>query len=169
MKATRTDQEFPPRRDAWLLVLIVISMSAALVGTVVAAINEPPETRAGFLAAPVLAMLAAAAMIAWVWRDTGYRLGRSALHVRSGPVRRRVEYVDILEVRHSRLPLSGPALSLRRLRIKRRRRGWRRLLPAKPLMIAPRDREGFIRSLARRCPHLHEQDGVLMPREPASH
>jgi len=39
----------------------------------------------------------------------------------------------------------------------------------KPLMIAPQDREGFIRSLAQRCPHLHEHDGALLPREPADH
>jgi len=36
-------------------------------------------------------------------------------------------------------------------------------------MIAPQDREGFIRCLAQRCPHLHEHDGALLPREPADH
>jgi hypothetical protein len=128
---------FRSRIDTWLLVVIVgsvllsigVSMTVLWVGGGGALVLVP-------------LMLLGAILPAWVLLTTDYTLTRTDLRVRSGPFRWRVPLHEVRSITPTRNPLSSPALSLDRLRIEYGARQW--------LMIAPADKDAFLRELDRR-------------------
>ena len=90
--------------------------------------------------------------------------GEPILLVRGGLLLRyEVPIAWISEVRPSSNPLSSPAWSLDRLEIVYRSPS--KLPPSFPLLISPRDRDGFLDELARRAGNLDRDDDRLLRRQ----
>lgn len=128
-------QVFPSRIDAWLAVVLLLAMAAALASVFVSA---GAGTLVGWTAAVFTALIGIGLPL-WLLLATRYTLQGDALLVQSGPFRWRVPLAEIRSVTPTNNPLSSPALSLQRLRIDYGRGRW--------LMISPRDREQFLQAL----------------------
>jgi hypothetical protein len=87
-----------------------------------------------------LGLLPALVLPLWLLLGTRYQLMAERLLVRCGPFRWRILLAEIRAVTPIRSLLSGPALSLDRLRVDYGR--WRSVL------ISPRDRHAFLADLA---------------------
>lgn len=74
-----------------------------------------------------------------------YRVEHNGLLIQSGLLRQRVPLDQIESVFPTRNPLSGPAMSLNRLQVKRVGRAWR------PLLISPCDRDDFLKELSQQA------------------
>ncbi len=136
---------YPSKIDRWLLVVLILSYGLGAWACLEALIA--PDTPADrVIGAVVLGMLLATLLLVFPCR---YRLTHSALHIRCGIIRSRVPLDAIERVRPTRNPLASAALSLDRLRIDYRTGRFTR-----SVMISPRDREGFLRELSARAPHL---------------
>ena len=125
---------FSSQRDPWLVALLLGALGLIGVSLVFAWLQGRP----GALGATVVGLLGAALLL-WVLCGTDYRVHAGELHVRSGPFRWRVPVAQIRAVEPTRSPLSSPALSLNRLRI--------RYGIGKAVMVSPADREGFFEAL----------------------
>ena len=77
---------------------------------------------------------------AWLCFSTSYTVTREALLVQSGPFSWVVPLREISSIEPTRNPLSSPALSLDRLRIR---------YGAREIMISPADKAGFIAVIER--------------------
>lgn len=151
MTETKTVR-FESRKDAWIAVVLWIAVLAqAFAGVVVLVAGGPLWIRlvgGGFC-------LLMAGFAVWILRSTEYAVGSEELRIRSGPFRWRVPLREIQEVRPTRNPISSPALSLDRLRI--RYEGSRF-----GILLSPVDRERFLAELEARVPGLtREGDGLV--------
>ncbi|RXQ99680.1 PH domain-containing protein [Pseudoxanthomonas composti] len=90
--------------------------------------------------ATFLGVLPALVLPLWLLLDTRYQLTAERLLVRCGPFRWRIALSEIRAVTPTRSLMSGPALSLDRLRVDYGR--WRSVL------ISPRERQAFLDELA---------------------
>jgi hypothetical protein len=126
--------------DTWLL----LALGAGGLLALVAAVSVFAAGDAAARGIAVLTLFLGVGLPLWILTTTSYTLDGDTLLVRSGPVTRRVPIADITAVVPTRNPLSSPALSLDRLRIEVR--------GARPVMISPADRTGFLADLdARRA------------------
>lgn len=137
-------ERFPSKRDSWLLGVLLAGLGVSCISLTASLLSpEPVPTGIG----TVLSILIAAVLfVAWIWTGTDYTLTSGDLLVRSGPFRWRVPLAEIQAVNPTRNPLSSPALSLDRLEVVYRR--------GSVLMISPRDKNRFLRSLVTQAPHL---------------
>ncbi len=145
------------KRDWWLVLLLWVA-AVGMGGAAIALWVEPAPLG---LRAGLTAVLAVSAVFTlWVLYSTRYSFERDRLVVRSGPFRWRVELDSIEEVVPTRNPLSSPACSLDRLRIRygRSRMG---------IMISPENKAAFLRDLVARVPSL-ELVGDKVVRKPKS-
>ena len=131
------DGYFPSDKDFWLGLLV---WSPLLLVPYEAITGGPWQTAS--IALGIYALL-----VGWIWLDTGYRITKDSLHVKSGPFRFIVPLRSIRGVRRTSNPLSAPALSLHRLEIA--------LENGRLILISPKDRERFIVMLRSRYPHAH--------------
>lgn len=143
---------FRSKVDTWLVALMAASLLFALAGVLVAAVSvADPAVWLG------LGMtVAVGAFVVWLFRSTRYELDGRELVVRSGPFRWRIDLATIESVTPSRNPLSSPALSLDRLKIRYRKSRF--------LLVSPAERDGFLAALARAEPALERHDGGLRRR-----
>ncbi len=134
MSATK----FPSKVDAWLGVVLVGSalVSLAAAGLVLADLGPSMVPLA------LILVLAGGLLPCWVLVSTHYTLTDHQLIVRCGPFRWKVDLADVHGVEATGSSLSGPALSLERLRIQ--------YGAAKELLVSPRERESFLRELETR-------------------
>jgi hypothetical protein len=130
---------FRSKIDWWLAAVLVFSAVASLAAVAIVAVVESPLL--ALAVSPFL--LLSVALPVWLLLATEYRIGRSELHVRSGPFAWRVPLRDIRSVTPTRNPLSSPALSLDRLRIDYGRMG--------SIMVSPADKEAFVTELRKRA------------------
>lgn len=145
------------KRDWWLVLLLWTS--AIGMGVAAAAVwTEPGPVGRRIGLAALLALFAVFAL--WVLYSTRYSFERDALVVRSGPFRWRVRLDSIEEVVPTRNPLSSPACSLDRLRI---RYAGSRI----GIMVSPESKGSFLRDLVARAPGL-ELVGDRVMRKPRS-
>jgi hypothetical protein len=144
-------ERFVSKRDAWLVALL---WGASLIDFAVAAwLLLGSEPVRGFVV-PIL--LAAGVFQLHVLYAIDYTLEGDALRIRASLFRWRVPLAAIDSVEPTRNPLSSPAGSLDRLRVR-----W----GAKRIMISPEDKAGFLRALAARAPQL-ELSGERVRRRP---
>jgi hypothetical protein len=135
---------FPSKRDMWVMVLI---WGAALAIVFIGGERlVSPGPVAGRLIVGGLCV-GLAAFTVWLLYSTSYEIGPEKLIIRTGPIRRVVKLESIEGVAPSRSPLSSPALSLDRLRVRYRGGGF-------GVLISPEDKRGFLRALVERCPQL---------------
>jgi hypothetical protein len=145
----------PARVDLWVVAIVVVALAA------VTAILLPL-----FLDAQVAPLAKAGIAVMWfgaVGLTLGmalpvrYRLEGPGFTVRAGLLTLRFAYRDIVRADRVISPLSGPAWSLVRVRLALDGGGW--------IEVAPRDREGFLRELAARAPHLRSSPRGLVDPE----
>ena len=132
---------YSSKMDAWLGAILVFAPVFAAVVAVYATYRAGWAAVAVGLLSPVFMLLIYGGLVF----PMRYGIGERELVVRFGLVRMRIPLVDIREVAPTRKPLSSPALSLDRLRI---RYGDAAL---RAVMISPADRESFLGELAARA------------------
>lgn len=131
---------FASKVDAWLIVLLLASMLASLVGMVVIA---------GQSAWPFMWLLllvlggVGVGLPLWLLLATDYKVDQRDLRIRCGPVRQRIPVADIRSVAPSRSLLSSPALSLDRLCIRYGRTGK----VQGEVLVSPKDKQAFVQAL----------------------
>lgn len=136
-------ERFGSKRDGWLIGVLVIALGVALI-SLGAGLAQPGHPVGLWGVFGIL--LASTGFVVWLWTTTDYLLGEEELLVRSGPFRWRIPVAEIREITPTHNPCSSPALSLDRLEIRYGRGGF--------LLISPKDRARFFRSLALMAPHL---------------
>ena len=128
-------QVFKSRVDTWLAVLILLSMGLCIYGAGYAILEG--ELLGNLVA---LFMIGTGVLLPlWLLLTTRYSVSDDDLDIRCGPFRWQIRRDTITSIKPSNNPLSSPALSLDRLRI--RYDGGRYVL------VSPRDKAGFIRAL----------------------
>ncbi|RME29153.1 MAG: NAD-dependent epimerase/dehydratase family protein [Deltaproteobacteria bacterium] len=85
------------------------------------------------------ALLVGIAYLATNW-PVSYRAGKEELLVRSGLLRFRIPWKDITEVRHSRVPISAPGWSFRRIKI-----CWQNKGKTNSILISPWPLDSFMK------------------------
>jgi membrane protein YdbS with pleckstrin-like domain len=129
-------KRFRSKVDTWLVLVVVaalVVLAAALVSMVVAG---------GSFAAIALflgVMTAVTLFIGLIFTRTWYEIDARELRIVSGPFRWTIPRESIRSVEESRNPLSSPALSLDRLRIRYGEKRW--------ILVSPEDKKGFRRAL----------------------
>jgi hypothetical protein len=130
-------ERFVSKRDAWL---VAVLWSASLIDFGVAAwLLAGPRDAPAFVA-PLL--VAAGVFQLHALYATHYTFEGDELVIRASFFRWRIPVAAIESVEPTRNPLSSPACSLDRLRLR-----W----PGRSLMISPADRDGFLRALGQRA------------------
>ena len=127
---------FRSKVDWWLRLLLglVIVGEFVAIGVVILDRTDPVVT-----SVTIFACLAGLALFASVLLGTVYTVDRGTLHVRSGPFRWKVPIDNITAVEATRSPLSSPALSLDRLRIRYDTR--------RQIIVSPADKAGFLAAI----------------------
>ena len=129
-------KRFKSKIDRWVFVLLVVVIitEAWAIGTAAMQAGDPLVTTV-----TILVGIAVVALLVWLLVGTHYTVDRGTLRIVSGPFRWTVPVDQIMSVEATRSPLSSPALSLDRLRI---RYGNRRRI-----MISPADKAGFLEAI----------------------
>jgi len=130
-------KRFKSKIDRWLLFLLVAVMVFEIVVMSIAATQATDPLEATFL---IMAALAIVALLGSMLLGTHYTVDGGTLRIACGPFRWKVPIDAIEAVEPTGSPLSSPALSLDRLRI---RYGKRRI------MVSPADKAGFLKAIGR--------------------
>jgi Bacterial PH domain len=136
---SRAPRTFRSRVD---LLLVLPTLVVPLVGLYLVSGLPAAARYAGARLVGTLLLLTVLLFSLWVTLSTRYTLDAVALSVCSGPFRWRVLLSEIRSVSASSSPLTGPALSLRRLRVERR--------DGTALLISPTDPAAFMAELRER-------------------
>ena len=126
---------FHSKIDTWLA--IVLWLASAVIFA--AGISTIPFTTGVALLAPV-SMICVGIGIIWTLFSTRYSVGHGHLQVNSGPFRWHVAISEITKITPTRSAISGPALSLDRLRIDYK--GGK-----KSILVSPLSKQQFIRAI----------------------
>lgn len=122
---------FRSKIDLWLAIV--------LIGAVIIALAAAVATLAAALL-PVIIIAIGTVLPVWTLASTIYMVESEALLIRSGPFRWRIPVSSITRIEPSDSVLSGPALSLTRLRVE--------YGTGQSILISPTDRQGFLRAIA---------------------
>lgn len=129
---------FRSKVDWWIRLLLALAIVGMFVGSAIAILEGADAVE---ITVTILASIAGLAFVVWLLLGTAYTVDRGMLTVRAGPLRWKVPLDAITGVEATRSPLSSPALSLDRLRI---RYGKNRRI-----MISPADKVGFLKAIGR--------------------
>lgn len=145
MTAAPGELRFVSKVDRWLVVLITATflLGPALVLTFAGGRGAGRLAAMGLV---VIVSIPPALLVVWLFRRTDYTITRDELIVRSGPMRQTVPLSAIHAVTATRTMLSAPALSLDRLEVKYGSFG--------SIVISPRDKQGFVKTLRECVPRL---------------
>ena len=135
-----TPLRFSSQIDGWLMAVLLVPAAACVYAIVFYASGQ---STGRWLAMGMLLGLPGLVLPLWLLTGTSYELTDDELRVRCGPFRWCVPLREVRAVVPSRSLLSGPALSLDRLRIDYGR--------ARLLLISPKDRQRFLSELQNRC------------------
>jgi hypothetical protein len=122
------------------------AVGLAIPGAAILAIVLSPRNSMSVLWLPLILTVLVAVLVLWVMLSTYYEFQGEVLVAHSGPFSWRVPLQDIIAVRESNSPRSGPALSMDRLEIA--------FGAGRVLLISPADKVGFLAALHRRAPRL---------------
>jgi hypothetical protein len=142
--SSRSIKVYPSRVDAWFIAVIGLSMTAAIVGLVFAAMEDGPLR----MLQGLFILLGVIGLLVWILVSTNYTLGGDELLIRSGPFSWRIPIAQITSVdaagRQSLLfrTRSSPALSLDRINLTYGN--------GKRIMISPADKAKFLADLKAR-------------------
>jgi hypothetical protein len=148
---------FPSQRAVWVSLMIWVMIIGSLYLGGVALSSPDEDLRAKLVV--VLMVLVSAGCMGWILYGTGYELSARELILRCGPMRVRIPLEAIQAVEPcGYFSLAGLAwgLGTDTLRVDYQGR-WQ------CARITPADKQGFLRSLDRRCKHLELRDDRLVP------
>ena len=128
-------KRFNSRVDRWLVFVLVATVMGQLIA-ISAALSASEATPAVLVGIGVL--LLTVILFIWLLRSTYYEIRGDTLRIVSGPYRVRIPVEMIESIEPTRSPLSSPALSLDRLRIR---------YGKKQVLVSPADKRGFLRAL----------------------
>jgi membrane protein YdbS with pleckstrin-like domain len=138
-------KRFRSKVDTWLVLVVVaalVVLAAALVSMVVAGASL--AAIALFLGVMTAVMLFTGLIFTRTW----YEIDARELRIVSGPFRWTIPRESIRSVEDSRNPLSSPALSLDRLRIRYGDKRW--------ILVSPEDKNGFRKALGEASGRVRE-------------
>ena len=135
---------FVSRYDTWLRIVLWVN-NLMLIGSLAVLLVE--RSLMSIIVSLFVAVILAG--VIWMQFSTYYRVDDDTLFVRCGPFHWTIPIASIETVTPTDDPTSGPALSLRRLRLEFRRGDAR-----DEIFISPEDREGFIEALRARNPRI---------------
>ena len=138
-------KRFRSKVDTWLVLVVVaalVVLTAALVSMVVAGASL--AAIALFLGVMTAVMLFTGLIFTRTW----YEIDARELRIVSGPFRWTIPRESIRSVEDSRNPLSSPALSLDRLRIRYGDKRW--------ILVSPEDKKGFRKALGEASGRVRE-------------
>ena len=129
-------KRFKSKIDRWIMVLLLVVIIAQIwaISTAATQAGDPLVTTG-----IILVGIAVVALMLWLIIGTHYTVDRGTLRIVSGPFRWKVAIDQISSVEATKSPLSSPALSLDRLRV---RYGENRRI-----LISPADRAGFLKAI----------------------
>jgi hypothetical protein len=129
-------RRFKSKVDRWLQVLLIVVIIGQTFAMVAAAMQAgDPLAMTGL----ILVMIVIDALMVWLLVGTHYTVDRGRIRIAAGPFRWNVPIDQITAVEETRSPLSSPALSMDRIRIRYGK--WRRI------MISPADKAGFLKAI----------------------
>lgn len=133
--------KYPSAKSAGFTILVwgVIALLAA------SSVIAPPFIRIFIIAASVLT----AACLLWIWFGTGYEFREDFLMLRYGPFFERIPYEKVTHAMKLKAMFSSMALSSEMIEL---RHGANYLTGT--TFISPKDREGFLEELKKRCANL---------------
>jgi membrane protein YdbS with pleckstrin-like domain len=138
-------KRFRSKVDTWLVLVVVaalVVLAVALVSMVVAGASL--AAIALFLGVMTAVMLFTGLIFTRTW----YEIDARELRIVSGPFRWTIPRESIRSVEDSRNPLSSPALSLDRLRIRYGDKRW--------ILVSPEDKKGFRKALGEASGRVRE-------------
>lgn len=143
---------FPTKVDRWIAVVLGSGMVVQLVSFWSALTMQRPSDPYA-LVLPSFGLFVPLLLVLMLAVPTRYELHPDQLVIRSGLIRYRIPYPAVRGVEPTRNPRSAPAWSLDRLQVKRLS-GY--------ALISPKDKDGFLRALLERTPHLKREGDRLV-------
>ena len=131
-----TAKRFRSKVDWWIALLLIATMLILLVTLGSFAYQNTNELQALAVVGGTLTLVA---LILWMTVGTYYSVDGNTLKIAAGPIRWKVPIDEISSVEQTHSPISSPALSLDRLRI--------RYSGKKSVMISPADKKRFMKAL----------------------
>ena len=128
--------KFRSKVDAWLAITLFLSSAVALF----AAYSIASRTADFGLLGPAMLAGIGAGLPMWLFFSTNYHVHSGNLVIHSGPFGWQVPLLGITRIVPTRSALSGPALSLDRLRVE--------YGAGKVVLISPQDQEAFLRAIS---------------------
>ena len=128
--------KFCSKVDAWLAITLFLSSAVALF----AAYSIASRTADFGLLGPAMLAGIGAGLPMWLFFSTNYHVHSGNLVIYSGPFGWQVPLLGITRIVPTRSALSGPALSLDRLRVE--------YGAGKVVLISPQDQEAFLRAIS---------------------
>ena len=130
-------KRFKSKVDRWIFAVLVFALVAQAVALSAAALqSQDPLATTAF----ILVMIAVSGLMIWLMIGTHYTVDHNTLRIAAGPFRWKVPVDEITAVEATRSPLSSPAMSLDRLRLRYGRKN-------RCILISPADRDGFLRAI----------------------
>lgn len=129
-------KRFNSKIDRWVVLVLALVIAGNFVVIIgVALDSEDPFVTTGV----ILICLLATALLVSLLIGTHYTVDHGLLRIAAGPFRWKLQIDQITSVEPTRNPLSSPALSLDRLRI--------RYGKGRQILVSPADQSGFLRAL----------------------
>lgn len=129
-------KRFHSKIDRWILVLLIVVIVVQVIAVGGAALQAgDPLATTGL----IMTMIAIIGLMVWLLVGTHYTVDGNTLRIVSGPFRWNIAIDTITTVEATKSPISSPALSLDRIRL---RYGNNR-----SIMISPADKTAFLRAI----------------------
>jgi len=156
----RSAIRYPSKRDLWIVILL-IGAAALFLYSAVELIFYPAPVHPALRVFAILFFLGMCAILPWILFGTCYILTEEHLIIRCLSRQYPILLRDIYEVYPTHNPLSAPACSLDRLRVKFHGSKFGAL-------ISPRDKAFFMQDLLSRCPQLIQENDRLISKSDSS-
>lgn len=129
-------KRFASKVDGWLIPVMVLSVTGLVAALIAVMIEDVPWTIRILLAGVTVGVTV---LLFAVFKYTYYIVDGGTLRIVSGPFRWKIPVTNIVDITPSRNPLSSPALSLDRLKIRSGKKKF--------VLVSPEDKAGFIRAI----------------------
>lgn len=144
------------KKDNWLSSLLWIFVIVSIPAMIISYIADEISITELIIFSVIFILIDI--FLLWRWYTTYYFFDDHTLVIRSGPMKKTIEFNSIKSIQKTSNPLAGPALSLQRIEIV--------YGMYKVAMISPENRDQFIAILIDKCPdaELKPEVGFLKDR-----
>ncbi len=131
--------QFKSKIDWWILLLLLFGLAMMPVALVAVMLDETVDDTTRVVTS--FAVIMGMTLMVSVMIRTHYTVQYGQLRIVSGPFGWTIPLDQITEVTETRNPLSSPAMSLDRLKIRYGKRKW--------IMVSPADKAGFLKAIGQ--------------------